>query len=373
MISSFLPLALALTSTDAADSSNQFGYQLMLKLATQGNMMVSPVSIRQALLMTANGARGSTQAEILKALSVGGKSLDALNQESAEQINWIRGRREAQIGNSLWIKKGLGVIPDFISTCKSNYKAEVSYLDFSLPSSAQIINSWVDKATNHRINKIVDRLERSDRLVLINAVAFKDKWQYQFDPSHTMNMPFHTKHGDKSVKMMSQNTVGYRMATGEEAVVLPYLSGGFEFVAVLPKAGSSPTAVLKELAASPSASFSENGRVQLNLPKFKAEYSTPLNAALQALGMKKAFSDGADFTAMRKERDLSVGQVLHKTFVKVDEEGTEAAAVISVRMRATAVRVPPRPLTFDRPFVYLIRAKESGLVYFAGVMNDPSR
>lgn len=347
------------------------------------NIFISPLSISFALSMTYNGADGKTKEGMEKALELSNLSIVDLNKESNLLMRTLINADPAvklDIANSLWGKKGVQFNPTFISSNQEFFKAEVTDLDFSQKTSLDKINSWVSNNTQKRIEKIMDSIDPDTLLILINAIYFKGDWTNKFDKELTKDMDF-TLADDKKVKasMMSQNDdFKYYKGDNFQAVSLPYGNESISMYTFLPDKDSNLEELEKVLADNEKvktvfSSFKKK-KGQVVMPKFKLEYEKKLNDVLKKLGMEEAFAESANFKKMfAKDTPAMISEVKHKTFVEVNETGTEAAAVTSVGVVATSVMIPQEPfkMIMDRPFFYLIRDNTTGSILFMGSLNNP--
>ena len=372
--------------TDVVTANTRFGFDLFneLRQAEQDkNIFISPLSISIALAMTLNGASGETEQAMTNTMQL--QSLDA------ESINVgyaaLRGALETSdpkvvltIANSLWARQGVPFTQEFLQRNTEYFGAEISTLDFTDPNTLTTINQWVNTNTNGKIPKILDEINSDLVLFLINAIYFKGAWQTEFDPSHTRDGAFHLTTGvEKQVPMMTR-TDDYRYYENYDemfqAISIPYGDGRMSMYIFLPYQESDLNTFLDGLNsenwANWIAQFSEQ-EIFLSIPKFKLEYEKMLNSPLQSLGMEIAFAPGrADFGRMadleRLGKNLYIGEVLHKAVVEVNEEGSEAAAVTSIGVRATSL--PPQFIA-NRPFFFAIRDNETKTILFMGTVLDP--
>lgn len=366
-------------------ANTQFGFKLFDQLAKQDagkNVFVSPSSVALALTMIYNGASGETQQAMAKALAVNGMSLQELNRANVALWATLAGsdpKVQLNIANSLWVRKGITFKPEFIKRNQDFYAAEISDLDFTLPSAPATINNWVNQKTNGKIDKIVETIPSDAILYLINAIYFKGAWAQQFDKSKTKTGRFTLLNGAKKQHPMMSQTGRYRYLENDEfqAIGLPYGAGSMSMYVFLPGKNSNLNAFLANLNAAKWESWmSQFGSKEGNitLPRFKLEYEVVLNNALKALGMESAFdpqrANFKEMCAASPSANVFIGEVKHKTFVEVNEEGTEAAAVTSGGMRATAY-IPPFNMVVDRPFFCVIRDNQTGTVLFMGSIVEP--
>jgi len=373
--------ALTPQETALVQSSNSFGFSFFKEAVSEsdnGNLFVSPLSVSMALGMTYDGAAGMTEQGMRKALVFGDLTTDQINESYQSLIALLTGmdpKVTMEIANSIWYRDGLNVLDTFIATVEKYFDAVVQALDFADPASVDVINGWVNDKTNGKIPTIIDApIDSSTMMYLINAIYFKGTWTQKFDVDQTADATFHAPAGDKTVKMMSLDVgVAYLSNDDFQAVDLPYGDGLFSMMVILPNAGHDIDAVAAELNDANWSAWLASlmpEEVQLQLPRFELTYDTVLNDMLIAMGMTDAFSStAADFSGIDGQKDLFISEVKHKTFVKVDEEGTEAAAVTSVKMQATTIRA--NPMIVDHPFLFVIHDNHSQALLFMGKMVDP--
>lgn len=363
-------------------ANTRFGLKLFSQLVQQEsnkNVMISPTSVAIALSMLYNGAAGNTQAAMANALELQGLSVEDLNQANAELKAALENadpQVQLKIANSLWSRSGFSFNPDFLQQNRTFYNAEIANLDFDSPEALQRINGWVDQNTEGKITKIIDQINPDQVLFLINAVYFKGNWTVPFNPDNTSEQPFYRLDGSqKQHPMMSQQgNFAYYENDQFQAVSLPYGNRRLSMYVFLPRPESSLTAFYNNLTAEnwetwlPQFNRREGS---LQLPKFKSEYEKTLNNALTALGMGIVFEDQADFSNL-STTPTAVDEVKHKTFIEVNEEGTEAAAVTSIGVRMTSINLDePFQMVVDRPFFYAIRDNQTGTVLFMGTVVEP--
>jgi serine protease inhibitor len=360
-----------------------FGIGLFRRLADarpDANVVVSPLSAGLAVSMLANGAQGQTLAGIQRALATG-MDMDGLNGTNAALAEALRtGDVELAIGNSLWARQGVPFNPAFMEVNRRFYAAEVAALNFNSPQAAERINRWVSERTSGRITRMVEPpIDPDVVMYLMNAVYFKGRWADEFQASETRPMPFRAAGGRTVQRPMMTRTdeYGYLRADGFQAVRLPYRGGRFAMYVLLPDASSSVAALRQRLT--PQAWTEWMGgfgqrEVRVVMPRYRINVESSLNAPLQAMGMEAAFSQvDADFAPMVSlpGQNVYVSEAKQKVFIEVNEEGTEAAAVTGIEMRATSA--PPEPVSFvvDRPFLLAIRDDTTGALLFIGQVNDP--
>ena len=368
-------------------ATTRFGIGLFKEVVKQRprkNVFLSPSSVAFALAMTYNGAAGTTQEDMGMTLGFADMDLHDVNRGHAllkEVLENPDPQVQLEIANSLWARKGTRFRPEFLEANKAFYDAEVMVLDFRDPGSLSAINGWVNRKTKGKIDRIVDRIDPLSILFLINAVYFKGKWTEPFDERMTKEHPFRLLDGRQKPHpfMFQSGRYRYLEAEGFQAVSLPYGEGRVSMVVFLPSRDSSLHAFQTSLSKQTWDGWMSRFRSMegdIALPRLKLDDETTLNKALKALGMAIAFDrNRANFEGMcPSPPQLYIDQVRHKTFVEVNEEGTEAAAVTSVEMKATAM--PPAEEHFtmvvDRPFFFAIRDNDTGTVLFVGSIVDPT-
>ncbi|AKG22396.1 serpin family protein [Calothrix sp. 336/3] len=365
-------------------ASNRFGWKLFAEIwkkDSKKNIFVSPSSVAIALAMTYNGASGTTQQAMGKALELQGISLNQVNNAYSALTSLLENPEEKvqlKIANSLWAKKDFAFKSGFLQRNRDFYQAKITNLDFQDSRSAGKINQWVEEKTQGKIKNIVDTIPANQVLFLINAIYFKGNWTQEFDKKQTANHPFFLASGKQQQHSMMSQSGDFRYYENQQfqSVSLPYgKDGKISMYIFLPKRNTNLNNFVKTLNAGNwdkwMTSFTKREGL-VRLPKFKINYEIQLKPALAALGMGEAFTDKANFSAMGK--NLAISQVKHKTFVEVNEEGTEAAAATSVGIVATSARVPaeqPFRMIVDRPFFTAIRDNQTGSILFMGAIAEP--
>lgn len=403
-------MAHAATSFDlAAKATNGLAVDLHRQLASgEGNLCVSPYSIQSALAMTFAGADGETRAEMARVLHFGDATdvaasfaalQHSLEEMSTKTLELAKKSKEfggpsepitLNIANRLFAQKDYDFRPAFLSLAKQNFGAAFEPLDFiTNPAAAtQHINKWVADQTRDKIRDLIpaNALNRLTRLVLANALYLKAPWADAFSEKTTQPESFHVRGGvPVNIPTMRKTArFGYAKREGFTAVSLPYIGDDLQFLVLLPDEVNGLHALESKLTADVLAECAklETQDVNLHLPRFKLEPPTiALAETFQALGMNTAFdipqgSANFDKIAPRKPNDyLYISNIFHKTFIAVDEKGTEAAAATAVvMMRATAIarpKPPPIEVKIDRPFIYAIQHVPSGVCLFLGRITDP--
>jgi serine protease inhibitor len=379
-----LPRSLTVQEQEVIRSSNSFAFGLLRETLIDqpaDNIFLSPLSASMALGMTMNGARGPTLDGMRTALGFGVLELAEINRSYRDLIDLLRTldrNVDMRIANSIWALEGFPFHDSFFDVARRFFDAEVASLDFAASDAAATINRWVDRNTGGRISEIVDDPIAADVVMyLINAIYFKGDWRYRFDPGNTRTAPFRRADGRQvAVQMMNRDGpfLMHQTPAGVRVLELPYSRGAFAMTIVLPPDGQDVDALVAGLDAAQWESWIAGLRevsLPLGLPRFRLEYETVMNEPLITLGMASAFArvPGTDFTGMSPSgRSLYISMVKQKTFVDVNEEGTEAAAVTSVEMRVVSA---PAPVIVDRPFLMAIRERFSGTILFLGRIGEP--
>jgi serpin B len=372
-----------------AQSNQDFAFDLYQALQTEpGNLFYSPYSISIALAMTYAGARGETESQMAQTLRFTlpqeelHPAFNALDQalRSQGEVNDDPDERFIlNIANALWGQTGYDFLPAFLDTLARNYGAGMHLLDFSSApeASRQTINEWVSDQTEKKIQDLLAQgaITPETRLVLTNAIYFNALWLFEFSESQTRAADFHLLEGDTvTVEMMHQmGLFAYARGEGYQAVELPYRGSKMSMLVILPDEGffesferSLDGARIRQILAE----LSHTG-MTLDMPRFEYESSLSLAEVLMVMGMPAAFGPDADFSGIDGGRSLFISDVVHKAFVSVDEEGTEAAAATAVVM-PTGAPLSEIELTLDRPFIFTIMDRASGAILFVGRVLDPS-
>lgn len=357
-------------------SDNRFGLKLFRALnadAPEENLFISPLSVSMALGMTLNGANGETRQAMEETLELAGLTEEQINAAYRSLIDLLTQLDPDvafTIANSIWHRDDFAVEPAFVDVNRRAFDAEVRALDFGAPEAPATINRWVEDATNGKIDRIIDAIGPDMVMFLINAIYFKGTWTYAFDASETTEKPFTNLDGTvASVPMMRQQaSLPYLATETFEAVDLPYGDSLFSMTVLLPRPGVDVNELVAQIDQAQWDAWTGQFRarsVDLQLPRFELAYEKKLNDVLTALGMGVAFTGAADFTGIHRAGGLKISFVKHKSFVEVNEEGTEAAAVTVVGIELTSAGGTAR-VHVDRPFVFVIRERHSGTLLFTG-------
>jgi serpin B len=375
------------------DGNSAFAFNLYQALREEdGNLFLSPYSISLALAMTYAGARGETSQQMADTLSYLlpqerlHPTFNSLDIELSRRGEGAKGKDEKgfrlNIANAIWGQEGYEFLSQFLDILADNYGAGLRLLDFkNAPEESRItINNWVSDQTEGRIEDLIPEglIGALTRLVLTNAIYFNAAWQYPFEAEFTEDGPFYLLDGGEvTVPMMRQgwNQFGYAEGNGYQAVELPYCGGEVSMVILLPEADQFEAFERSLDAQQVRATLGKLERqwVRLTMPRFGFESSFHLKQTLAAMGMPDAFVwPVADFSGMTGSRSLFIEDVVHKTFISVDEAGTEAAAATAIPMPPSASPPKPVEVTVDHPFIFLIRDIETGAILFVGRVLDPS-
>ena len=369
-----LPRDLTAVELRVSSAANQFALTLFRRLnAVQPteNVFVSPLSASFALGMTMNGANGATFNEMRSTLGFGADELAAINAGYRGLLSLESGLDPSttfRIANSVWHRQTLPVLATFVESMRQTFDADVKSAPFDA-STITAVNSWVSQKTAGKIPTIVEEIRDRDVMFLINAIYFKGSWRDRFDPARTVTAPFAALGGSQQVRMMNRpDGVGKLRFHGTTAATvgeLSYGNGAFVMTIVVPNDVNAFAATLDTASWRALLTPMVERDYAVRLPKFTLEYKRELTDDLKALGMQTPFvPDGADFTRMSTlGRQLYIAFVQHKTFVDVNEVGTEAAAVTNVGIGMTGA---PPCLCVDRPFLFAIRERFSGTILFLG-------
>ncbi len=378
-----LPRQLSVAEEKLIEADNRFAFRLFSEINQQEgdtNIFISPLSVAMALGMTYNGAAGSTQVAMQEVLELEGMSLQEVNESYRSLIDLLRNldpRVEFLLANSIWYREDYAFEQEFLDLNREYFDAEVVPLDFGSSDAGDRVNQWVDENTKGKISDIVPPGPLSPDLImlLLNAIYFKADWAGQFDKDLTKQEPFYLRDGSTvSTDMMWHSEpvpLRYHRDGGIQIIDLPYGGDAFSMTIIVPDEPQDINSLVGVLtrdqwnlwiAGLDSASFI------VSMPKFKLEYKIRLNEVLKALGMEVAFCDPgpADFSRLFPTACISF--VDHKTYVDVDEEGTEAAAVTVVAIGESAA---PPGVIVNVPFVFAIRERYSGTILFMGKIVDP--
>ena len=370
--------------THIASAANAFGIDLLGKLIQanpNGNCFISPYSVQQALLLADNGAAGVTKSQIGVALHLGATPLSEINAQAKalrESLASADPKVKISVANALWADRSYSFTASYQDVCHEFYDAQAQTVALHQASGAETINAWVKQKTEGKITSIVTpQALRQAVAVLTNAVYFHGFWTAPFKASDTRPQPFHlTPQTTRQVPTMTRTgRLDYAKGADWEAIALPYGGGRLRMVAVLPSETTSLNAFLGSLTPAKWSTVTgelKPTQLRLFLPKVHADYAASLKPVLNRLGMHDAFHDNADFTPMGGRDNILISDVLHKTTLDIDEEGTTAAAATAVVMSMKAILMaPPTTVRIDRPFFCAIQDTQTGLLLFAGAIRNP--
>ena len=372
-----------LKSAKVIETNNNFGLDLLKTVVSNEdapNIMISPASVSIALGMAYNGAETTTRDAFEEVLNYEGLTRDEVNEITKELISVLVTNVKGnllEIANSVWYDEGFPVEQEFIDLNSNYYDAEVREIDFRTANAVKTINDWVSDKTHGKIDEILKAIDPAMMMILINAIYFNCVWEVEFDPKDTDSAPFYTESGQVlgQVDMMSlESTFDVAITDDFSAVELPYKNDKFSMYLFLPAESSSVDELIAYLDGGTWNSwiekFSEFKDFTVNMPKFKFEYKRSMADDLKELGLEVAFTDEADFSGI-SSIDLLISDVIHKTYIDVNEEGTEAAAVTAIVFETTSIG-PQSFIRLDRPVLFAITENSSKSILFIGKVMEPS-
>ena len=327
----------------------------MNKAYKDKNLIISPISVYQILSLTANGAKGETLKQMLMALS--SDELLDLNKNNLGILKEVKQFTSIEIANAVFTNfKPINKFTNMAYT----YEATIQ----GLRDAAQI-NNWCDAKTHGKIKKIIDSIEPNTMMILLNAVYFKGVWKKEFDPKYTQKRSFYNlgdKNNEALVDMMNmKEKFNYYADSNVQIIEIPFTKDSASAIIILPKEDININTFISELDDQKLKKYISNlfpEKVDLTLPKFELEFESQLTNALQNLGMKDAFGPEADLSGMKRERDIYISKVIQKTYLKVDENGAEAAAVTAVVIKTRSIGNQNKRMIVNRPFVMIIKSSE---------------
>ncbi|XP_032326280.1 LOW QUALITY PROTEIN: serpin B8 [Camelus ferus] len=372
---------------DLCEANGTFAINLLKMLAEEDNsrnVFFSPLSLSSALAMVFMGAKGNTAAQMSQALCLNyGGDVHQGFQSLLTEVNKSGAQCLLKTANRLFGEKTCDFLPAFKDSCQKFYQADLEELSFSQDTEGcrRHINDWVTAETEGKISEILGAgtVDPLTKLVLVNAVYFKGKWNEQFDRKFTRGMLFKANQEKKTVQMMFKQakfTMGYVEEVHTQVLELPYVGEELSMVILLPDDGTDLAVVEKALTYEKFRAWTNpekmtKDKVQVFLPRLKLEESYNLESLLRSLGMTDAFEETkADFSGMSAKKNVPVSKVAHKCFVEVNEEGTEAAAATAVVRNARSIRMEPR-FCADHPFLFFIRHHDTDSILFCGRFSSP--
>ncbi|WP_139957131.1 serpin family protein [Flavicella sediminum] len=361
--------------TQLIESNNEFAFSFFkeVAIADEENYMVSPVSLSLALGMLYNGAETSTKSIMGNVLGYQDFTSDELSLVNQEIMQTLEGD-VLQIANSNWIKEGFPIKETFTNLNQTYYDAEIRTENFSDPNTVALINNWVANKTNNKITEIIKTISPEAVLYLINAIYFNANWEYEFKTENTIQAPFYTDANNSSqVAMMQLQSDKLAFYKNElfSSLILPYKNNKYSMTLLLPNEGKNIADLVENIDGTIWNTWQSKYQIQktsLSLPKFKFEYQNTLNDELAKLGLETLFGN-PDLSGIAEAR-LKVSKVLQKTFIDVNEKGTEAAAVTVIGIETTSAS--PRPhVNCNKPFLFAITERETGAICFIGKVGKP--
>lgn len=372
------------TLPELAKRNNAFALDLYRRLSgSQGNLFISPYSISTTLAMTYAGAKANTKKQMSQVLhfSVDQDKLHARFSRLQDHIFTVSQKDNVllHVANSLWIQKGYNIKNGFLNIIKDTYGSSVQNVNFSKTERARkAINSWVEEHTKNKIIELIKPgfIDLLTRLVLVNAIYFKGDWENQFKESWTQRRPFYVSPQDSIMvpTMYQDKKFIYLKDSVCQLVELPYKGGELSMVVLLPIMRNGLTLLEKNLTSANLKAWTRDGmeqKVKLFLPRFAMASSFLLRETLATMGMADAFSEKANFSGITIRKDLQISEVIHKAYVKVDEQGSEAAAATAVVKRGLYMPEPPVEFKANHPFIFLIRDNYTGSILFLGRVIKP--
>ena len=366
------------------ENDNAFGLEVFQKIRKESdeeNLMISPLSISVALAMAYNGADGSTKTEMEQTLRLNGLTPEEINNSYKMLIEALQSIDKDvvfEIANAIYSHQGFPVKQSFYDINKNYYDAEVNSLDFGNPSTIETINNWVADKTHDKIEKIIYDLSPDARMVLLNAIYFYGTWAKEFDENGTKMLNFRLDDGSyKEVAMMSkEDKLEYSKNDLFSAIKLPYGTGQYNMLVIRPEDGKSSQDIIDELETENWKNWNNNfeltEHVVVTMPRFKYAFEMQLNDVLKEMGMLKAFSSSEANFSKISEQFLYISSVIHKSYIDVNETGTEAAAVTAIVFETTSMPSDPKTyFTVDKPFIYAITEKDTGAILFIGEVQNP--
>ncbi|MDR3297564.1 MAG: serpin family protein [Prevotellaceae bacterium] len=376
------PIALSAAQKQRAELDNRFALAMFrnVSAAVGSNTFFSPLSLNMALGMLYNGTSGDTRTELAQVMGFADFSEAEINeyyQLMSDALLSVDPLTELGIANSIWYRTGFDVKPPFVSINQQYFSAEVQSLDFASPDAASIINGWCADKTKDKIKEIIESPIPNDVVMyLINALYFKSKWQYTFDKSESREADFSKANGSavSATFMHHTATLPYYADEHVQCVEMPYGNQAFSMVALLPPDGTSIEQLVEYLDSETWLGITQGlheREVSVAFPRFKVECEIALNKPVQQAGILQIFNEGG-LLNLSDNPYVVVSNIKQKTFVEVNEEGTEAAAVTAIGMEMTSAGPSsPTPFIANRPFLYLIREKSTGVILFVGRMDEP--
>jgi serpin B len=369
---------------EVVKGNNEFTFDIYDQINDkEENLFFSPYSVSSALAMTYNGAEGKTKNEMSDVLNFN-KDINALSENYSALNDHITGlsskKIQLNIANAIWGQQDYGFRKAFLELNKKYYGAGIKQVNFKKEHKEirNQINKWVEDKTNQKIKNLIkpNVLDRMTRMVLVNAIYFNGKWENPFKKEDNFKDKFYiySKCETQTEFMFQKLSLKYHEDDIAQVVEIPYSEKSLSMMVILPKEKYGMEQLEKyldnELYENYNKSLSTY-KVELSFPKFEVEDDYELNSPLKDMGMKSAFGEGADFSGMTGSKDLFIDNVVHKTYVKVDEEGTEAAAATGIVMRKTSAIMETKEFKADHPFIFIIKENKNDTILFMGRIMNP--
>ncbi len=369
-----------LKSAKVIETNNNFGLELLktiFETEDKPNIMISPTSVSIALGMTYNGAETTTKEAFERVLNYEGLTREEVNEITKELISVLITNVDGnllELANSLWNDEGFPVKQEFIDLNTHYFDAEVREIDLQTAEALEAINLWASEQTHGKIDEILEKIEPNVAMILINAIYFNCVWETEFSKDDTSKESFFTETGEEFGKvdmMQTESTFNAAFTSDFSAVELPYKNKKFSMFLFLPAQDKEVDELVEELDGATwekwMSEFNETSNLNVHMPKFQFEYRRSLEKDLKDMGLEIAFSGDADFSGM-SNTPLFIDRVIHKTYIGVNEEGTEAAAVTAVVMKWESASPG---IWFNRPFLFAITENSSKSILFIGKLSEP--
>jgi serpin B len=377
-------ITLTAAAPQAIESNNEFGIELFTRVAETEdvNLMLSPLSASTALTMLLNGCGGDTYTQLQETLNYpAGMTISEINEAYKSLVGQLLNadpKVKLALANAIFYRNGFSVKPPFLATMSNDFSATVGGLDFAAPSALATINKWASDNTNGKIPKVLDEISDAAVMFIMNALYFNGDWSYQFDKSQTQDRPFNPDGGSTVNVSTMKGEVGSKVVFGSnfKAIEMPYGRTNFTMVVIVPTQTLSAfmpsftTQSWDQLTDNLDA-VSDFGEIIVRMPKFKFSYEKFLNDQLQAMGMVDAFIPHQANLSGISDASIFVSFVKQNTFVEVDEEGTEAAAVTTIGIELTSFPPQPQEFVIDKSFIFAIRERTTNTLMFIGQVVQP--
>ena len=377
-----VPISLSTDQKALIGSENSFAFDIFGRVVNSSspgdNLIISPMSISTALAMTLNGAEGETKDAMLTALRQTGMTADLINdsyKSISSALLSVDQRVLISLANSVWIENNFVVKKSFSDALTNFYNADAKSFDIKDPQVPGMVNAWIEGKTNGLIKNMIDNLDPSTVMLLINAIYFKGKWADEFDKNSTVPGTFYKPGGSNVTVPMMKKTAEYNFYRGSGFTMaeFPYGQGNYVMDVILPDSNDGTPGILSTFS---NTIFNQwisqmaKTKIIVTFPRFKYGAKQNLNQILGDMGMSIAFTSLADFSGI-SDIPTCISIVLHQAFIETNEEGTEAAAATVVGIIATAVPLQTE-FTMDHPFLWVIRETSTNTILFVGRVSDPS-